>query len=137
MNKYKEAIEAIEDTINNIYNESFNKSGRFSVQYHHKEYTRFAEGKNADKNVDKTVLVKLVFQRPDFPEHHIISMVYEFNPSLIMGATEEDLINNFYKQFLTNLIRFILFGKDTNNLHGGDKPIVVKRIQTLMEEDEK
>lgn len=127
MDKYKESIDLIIESLNDIHTIRLNpKSGRF-------ELITIDDGRDTNIFKIRYVRLSLAFKS----ERNGIQPLIRTSIELRHEARKQDdiVLENFYRSFLDNLIRFMLFAKDTNNLVNGDNnPVIIKRIQTLMEE---
>jgi hypothetical protein len=119
--KNKRVINKIVGCINNIY-KKYNSSNcdNFKLIWLDNKNSKF-----------RILGMKLIYTYPDNKQLNLISKIIEI-PLKESFKDNEEL---FYDTCLNELIRYMLFAKDNDNLvNSYNEPIVIKSIQTLIKE---
>jgi len=122
-----ETITNIIKTLNNIYKKQNPKgTGEFQVECFSNTYVL--------EHVEyKEIRLEFTFIKRHEDPYIILQFMYKIR----LSEWNEDIImNNIYSQFLEELIRFMLFAKDTDNLRDSENnPLCIKFIQTLIRKE--
>jgi hypothetical protein len=124
----KELISILNECIGSIGNFSYGEDGRimeFNLKYINEEVKQDTIDLLYYKK--KRIDIKFCFDK-----YILVRLVHEYDA---IGTSELIRLEEIWKKFYKDLVKFCLFGKDTNDLVDIDgKPLEIKLVQTIIKE---